>query len=413
MILNRNSRRTNMNIDNLPKVNGSVSSLLNNSPIKLKDLNGLISSLIDQSPYDYRITVLIIVIIFLLIMILILCVICRCFCSKRHYTRLKDKINLKQDYLFGPNYDELIRYGMDQLDYNLGGKRDDVFEEIRLGQIRYSIDYNNDENIVLITIHEAKDIPAADISGTSDVFVEIMFKRRWRKKKFKTNVYFETLCPEFEETFVVNNLTYSKFMESVMTLQVLDYDRFGGSDLLGESTIPMKEVNLSKGPCTEWKLLKPEFKSEAGRFSKDTGLGHICIGLGYSFNLGFVAVFVLSCQSLPPVDEDGLADPYVTIFLVRSGMKVKKRKTTVKLKTLNPTFNERYALAVDLDELDDTSVFFVVSDYDKGRRGDPIGCCLIGTLGSGLGVKHWEKMRKSPGKVVCYWHMLKPLNPEP
>ena len=52
---------------------------------------------------------------------------------------------------------------------------------------------------------------------------------------------------------------------------------------------------------------------------------------------------------------------------------------------------------------------FVVADYDPGSAGEPMGQCIIGQLGQGLGTKHWEKMRRSPGKPVAFWHMLKPV----
>ena len=101
-----------------------------------------------------------------------------------------------------------------------------------------------------------------------------------------------------------------------------DYDKFGGADLLGEAIIPLNELDMSKGTVTEWRWLAPEYKSEVGRFGKDSGLGHMCVGLGYSANSGFLVIFILSCKNLAAVDENGLADPYVTLYLVQKGKKV-------------------------------------------------------------------------------------------
>ena len=384
-----------INIDTSNKENKEHSNANNN-----------ILLLIKKTPFDPRVISLI-AIVLLLFLLFIFCLVCRYFSSVVKIPSSKEKLNLKEEHLFGPDYNELIRCRMDEFEYNIDEQLADVFEEIKLGQIKFSLAYINDENLVLITIHEAKDIPAADICGTSDAFVKVIFKRKGSKKEFKTKVLEGTLFPVFEETFMVKKVTYPRFAQSSLLLQVFDYDRFGGSDLLGELLIHVKDLNFSKGPVSEWRLLKPEFKSEVSLLNKYSGLGHICIGLGYSANLGYLAIFVLSCQGLPPVDDDGLADPYVTIFLVQGGRKMKKRKTTVKMKTLDPTFNERYAFDVAFDAINDTSVLFVVADYDKGQFGDPIGQCLIGSLGVGLGVKHWEKIRKSPGKVVCVWHMLK------
>ena len=51
---------------------------------------------------------------------------------------------------------------------------------------------------------------------------------------------------------------------------------------------------------------------------------------------------------------------------------------------------------------------FVVADYDKGEKGDPIGEVIIGQLASGQQFKHWKKMQRNPGKPVAMWHRLRP-----
>jgi len=92
--------------------------------------------------------------------------------------------------------------------------------------------------------------------------------------------------------------------------------------------------------------------------------------------------------------------------------KLKKRKTTVKLRTLNPVYNESFAFEVEFEKIEEMSLMFVCADYDPGEPGEPMGQCIIGQLGQGLGAKHWEQMRRSPGKPVAFWHMLKPV-PKP
>lgn len=321
---------------------------------------------------------------------------------------LEGLIDFDKEFLFGPHFVERICVREDEMDYNADIDINEAAAEIKLGQIRYSIWYDNDENIAFVTVHEAKDIPAADISGFSDPFTKVQLKPGC-KKEYKTEVVMSTLCPVYEETFEFKKVTYAMFVDSNLYLKVYDYDKFGGADLLGEAIVPIQDLDMGKGQVTEWRILAPEFKSEVGRFGKESGLGHICIGLGYSANTGFLVIFVLSCKDLPPVDDDGFADPYVTLFLVQDGKKMKKRKTTVKLRTLEPKFNEQYAFRVEFTAIEETTLMFVVADYDKGEVGTPIGQVLVGLLGQGLGTQHWEKMRRSPGKPICEWHMLKPI----
>ena len=69
----------------------------------------------------------------------------------------------------------------------------------------------------------------------------------------------------------------------------------GGDDLLCEAKIPVTDMDVSK-PCTDTRILTPEFKKEGGKFGKDTKLGHICVALGYAPNTSVLAIFILSCK---------------------------------------------------------------------------------------------------------------------
>ena len=48
------------------------------------------------------------------------------------------------------------------------------------------------------------------------------------------------------------------------------------------------------------------------------------------------------CRNLPPMDPNGLADPYVKLRLYPDSSSAIKQKTERKDGTLNPTFNEEF-----------------------------------------------------------------------
>jgi len=140
----------------------------------------------------------------------------------------------------------------------------------------------------------------------------------------------------------------------------------------------------------------------------DQKLGHICIALAYAPNPQLLAVFILSCKDLKSTDEGGFSDPYVKFWIVQEGKKVKRRKSTVKMRTLNPSWNESFLFEVDFEKIEETSIMILVCDYDKGEKGEPIGELLLGSLGTGAQLKHWTQMRRTPGKPVARWHRLRP-----
>jgi hypothetical protein len=45
-------------------------------------------------------------------------------------------------------------------------------------------------------------------------------------------------------------------LEKTLYLQVIDYDRFSRDDPIGETYIPLNEVDLSQSPVI-WKFLQP------------------------------------------------------------------------------------------------------------------------------------------------------------
>ena len=70
-----------------------------------------------------------------------------------------------------------------------------------------------------MTVHEARDIPAADISGYSDPFCKVQIKPA-TKKEFKTEVVMTTLCPVYEETFEFPKVTWDQLKKSELALKV-------------------------------------------------------------------------------------------------------------------------------------------------------------------------------------------------
>lgn len=332
---------------------------------------------------------------------------CKYVCKTNHEPKpLKDKLNLDEDRIFGPDLSELLLYCVDMLDYNIESSATTQPNEIKLPTIKYSLNYKNDENILHLTVHETNALPPPRTYGTLCLFVKVLLKPV-SKKTFKTSEKKYNGDVIFEDEVEFVDVSYTDLVNSTIMLRVFDHHLT--SRLVNEAIVPVKDLVIGPKRLTDTKILLPEFKSEAGLFNKDSGLGHICIGLSYSISTSVLTVIILSCRKLEAKDENGTSDPYVTMFLVYESKKIKKRKTTVKQRNVNPVFNESFSFMRTLNDLEDTSIFLIVADYDKGEIGDPIGQCFIGQMAVGLGAKHWSRMRQNPGKPVCNWHMLRPV----
>jgi len=99
----------------------------------------------------------------------------------------------------------------------------------------------------VLHIIEAKDVRAADSNGKSDPYVEVKINGH---KAFKTHVIKETLNPKWDSELWVGHtktgksdpITEEALHASEFIVHVLDKDKFGKSDFLGEVKITGEEV---------------------------------------------------------------------------------------------------------------------------------------------------------------------------
>ena len=58
------------------------------------------------------------------------------------------------------------------------------------------------------------------------------------------------------------------------------------------------------------------------------------------------------------------SDPYVKASLICDGRRLKKRKTSIKKNTLNPTYNEALVFDIPNENIENVNVIIAVMDYD-------------------------------------------------
>ncbi|KAK2712296.1 hypothetical protein QYM36_011104 [Artemia franciscana] len=267
------------------------------------------------------------------------------------------------------------------------------------GQIQFSIEYDFEKNTLILKVMQAKDLPAMDLTGTSDPYVKVVLLPD-KKHKLETKIKRRTLNPKWNETFYFEGFPIQKLQTRVLHLHVFDYDRFSKDDSIGEVFVPLCQIDLTSKPVY-WRALKPPPKYKCGE---------VLISLCYHPANSLLTLTAIKARNLKAKDINGKSDPYVKVWLNFGDKRVEKRKTPVFPCTLDPVFNEIFTFHVPWEKIRDCSLDVRVMDFDNIGRNELIGRLSLSSKNSTgtLETKHWQDMIAKPRQTVLQWHRLKP-----
>ncbi|XP_029681626.1 synaptotagmin-10 isoform X2 [Takifugu rubripes] len=266
------------------------------------------------------------------------------------------------------------------------------------GKLSFSLRYDYEEQALVVRILKALDLPAKDFTGTSDPYVKIYLLPE-RKKKFQTRVHRKNLNPTFDEAFCFA-VAYDELCNRKLHFSVYDFDRFTSHDMIGEVVVDnLFELSDLSREAVVWKDIH-------AATTESVDLGEIMYSLCYLPTAGRMTLTVIKCRNLKAMDITGSSDPYVKVYMVCAGRRLKKRKTTTKKSTLNPTYNEAIIFDIPPENVEQVSLSIMVMDYDRVGHNEVIGVCRAGPDAEGLGRDHWNEMLAYPRKPITHWHAL-------
>ncbi|XP_059181853.1 synaptotagmin-10 [Centropristis striata] len=266
------------------------------------------------------------------------------------------------------------------------------------GKLSFSLRYDYEEQALVVRILKALDLPAKDFTGTSDPYVKIYLLPE-RKKKYQTRVHRKNLNPMFDETFCFP-VVYDEICNRKLHFSVYDFDRFTSHDMIGEVVVDnLFELSDLSREAVVWKDIH-------AATTESVDLGEIMYSLCYLPTAGRMTLTVIKCRNLKAMDITGSSDPYVKVYLICDGRRLKKRKTTTKKSTLNPVYNEAIIFDIPPENVEQVSLSIMVMDYDRVGHNEVIGVCRTGPDAEGLGRDHWNEMLAYPRKPITHWHAL-------
>uniref|UniRef100_A0A8C6VGQ6 Extended synaptotagmin-1 n=1 Tax=Naja naja TaxID=35670 RepID=A0A8C6VGQ6_NAJNA len=102
-------------------------------------------------------------------------------------------------------------------------------------------------------------------------------------------------------------------------------------------------------------------------------LGQLHMTVWYNMDARKLIVIIHACRNLKSNGRDA-PDPYVSLILLPDKSRVTKKKTTVRKKTVNPEFNEKFEWDLSLEEAQRRKLeAYVKNSVSFMSRGEPIG----------------------------------------
>ncbi|XP_040450099.1 LOW QUALITY PROTEIN: synaptotagmin-3 [Falco naumanni] len=266
------------------------------------------------------------------------------------------------------------------------------------GRLSVALRYAYGSQQLVVRVLRALDLPAKDANGFSDPYVKIYLLPD-RKRKFQTKVHRKTLNPVFDETFSFG-VPFAELPARRLHFGVYDFDRFSRHELIGQVVLDNLLQAAERAPDL------PIWRDIVEGGGEKADLGEVNFSLCYLPTAGRLTVTVIRASNLRAMDLTGFSDPYVKASLMAEGRRLKKRKTSIKKNTLNPSYNEALVFDVPHESVHHVSLTIAVVDYDCIGHNEVIGLCRVGSDAEGPGREHWAQMLANPRKPIEHWHTL-------
>ncbi|KAF3706127.1 Synaptotagmin-1 Synaptotagmin I [Channa argus] len=408
-----------------------------------------INNLLDQIPLPRWAIYTIFVAGVLLILLCCLCICIKCCCrgnKKKRQQKKSQKIGMKG--VNGKTTTALVQPDVNDVDYGSAKKP--------RGKLLYSLEYNAASSELTIGIKQADSLKAMDLGKSSDPYAKVYIVPD-KVKTCETKVFKQTLNPVFNEqfTFQIHQAQNHRRAQGAARQRRLEPRDRGVAGPRRARKVRGTVQNSVLNP-DESVLL-------------EENLGDICFSLRYVPTAGKLTVVILEAKNLKSMDVGGasavterlqqraafwpivrvesaslcrsssfssshathivclmsdpdkangsshndiivyyimFADPYVKVQLALDKRKWKKRKTSVKKKTLNPYYNESFTFDVSFEQIQRVNLVISVWDHDTVSRNDAIGKIYLGCDAAGNQLRHWADMLSNPRRPVAQWHNL-------
>nr|XP_023016151.1 synaptotagmin-5 [Leptinotarsa decemlineata] len=271
-----------------------------------------------------------------------------------------------------------------------------------MGRLHFRLSYDFDRSDLVIHLIEAHDLAGSDQGGFNDPYVRLAIQPEVDSRKRQTNICRNDPNPLFDQHFKFP-VSHEELQSKTLILQVFDYDRYSRNDVIGEVTMNMAEFDIANSVEIWGEITKNKKPREE--------IQEVLVSLSYLPSAERLTVVLLKARNLFLPQCKGNLDlqPFVKVYLLVNGKRVKKKKTATRKGSRNPVWNE--ALTFTLSAHNIANAALEISVFDQGNdlivNNTLIGACVIGPKESGPEKDHWIDMSQSPRKSIACWHTIR------
>ncbi|CAH1371657.1 unnamed protein product [Tenebrio molitor] len=216
-----------------------------------------------------------------------------------------------------------------------------------LGRLHFRLKYDFDRSDLIVHLIEAHDLAGSDQGGFNDPYVRLALCPEVDSRKRQTTIRRNDPNPFFDQHFKFP-ISHEDLQSKSLILQVFDYDRFSRNDVIGEVRMSMDEFDVTSNIEVWGEITKNKKPPEE--------LQEVLVSLSYLPSAERLTVVLLKARNLFLPQEKDSVDPFVKVYLLVNGKRIKKKKTAARKGSCNPVWNEALTFSLSASNIANAAI---------------------------------------------------------
>jgi len=282
--------------------------------------------------------------------------------------------------------------------------KEEDFPEDHLGRVYYSIYYDEIDEALNIYINRIRNLPKStpQAGKTNKTYIKICLlpDERSERKCTQHADTFAELNPSFSEN-IVFQVSPCALWGRTLRILVFNIDVNRKHRIVGQTLLDLADVDLSQG--------KLNLTADLQKFVNLNDLPELLLSVCYNATLLRLTVNVVEGKNFKSVNSENTPDIYVKLALMNQTKEVKRKKTQIIKKNINPAFQESFNFKADENDIETIGVRVTAMQHMPFPEKDkPLGFTVMGgfMFARGVGREHWDEVMKNQKTHIQKWHKL-------